>query len=70
MASLVRLSVIPKSGKEASFLQKLACPSSSSLTLVEKQPYLMSTSFYQLSVKCILLSHMSDSNGVYKNHVR
>ena len=56
MASLVKLAIVSKTGEEASFLQKSACFSSSSLyNLVEKQPYLVSTSCFQLFVKSILL---------------
>ena len=55
MASLVKLAIVSKSGKEAFFRQKLACLLHLLYTLVEKQPYLVSTSFYQLSVKGILL---------------
>ena len=39
-------------------------------TRVEKQSYLVSTSSYKLSVKAFYSLHVSDSNGVYKNHVR
>ena len=55
MAPLVKLAVVSKSDEEASFLQKSACLLHLLYTLVEKQPYLMSTSFYQLSVK---VAHM------------
>ena len=70
MAPSVKLAVICKTGEEASLLRKSACLSSSSLTLVEKQPYLVSTSSYKLSVKVLHSSRVSDSIGVYKNHVR
>ena len=55
MATLVKLAILSKSGEEASFLQKLACLLHLLYALVEKQPYLVSTGFYQLSVKGILL---------------
>ena len=70
MASLVKLAVVTKCGEQASFLQNLACLSSSSVHVVEKQPYLVSTSSYQLSVNVFYCSHVSNSNGAYKNHVR
>ena len=69
MTSLVKLAVVSKSGKQASFLQNLACLSSS-VHVIEKQPYLVSTSSYQLSVNTFYCSHVSNSNGAYKNHVR
>ena len=53
MAPLVKLGVVSKSGEMASFLHKSVCLSLSSL--VEKQPYLVSTSSYQLFGKSILL---------------
>ena len=55
MLPLVKLVVVSKSGEEACFLQKLACLSSFSLNFSKKQPYLVSTSSSQLSVKSILL---------------
>ena len=64
MAPLVKLVVISKSGKEASFLQKSACLSSSSLYSSRKQPYLVSTSSYQLSVKAFYCLCASNCNGV------
>ena len=70
MASLVKLAVVTKSGEQASFLQNLACLSSSSVHVVEKQPYFVSTSSYQLFVNAFYCSHVPNSNGAYKNHVR
>ena len=68
MAPLVKLAIIPKSGEEASFLQKLACLLHLLYTLVEKQPYLVSTSSYPLYIKAFYCLHVSDSN--YKYQVR
>ena len=43
MAPLVKLAIISKNGEEASFLQKSACLLHLLYILVEKQPYLIST---------------------------
>ena len=55
MVPLAKLAAVSKSGKEASFLQKSACPLYLLYTLVEKQPYLVSTTSNQLSVISTLL---------------
>ena len=60
--------------EEASLPAELACLPSSSLhysyTLVEKEPYLMSTSPYKLYIKDFYFSCASNSSGFYKNHVQ
>ena len=66
MVTLVKLTVVSKSGEEASFLQESAYLSSYSLHSVEKQPYLMSISSYQLSVKRILLLMRDQISDSYK----
>ena len=66
----VTLAVISKMGEEASLLGNWLVFLHLLYTSAEKQPYLMSTSCYKLSIKSIYFSCASDSNGVYKNHVR
>ena len=67
MAPLVKLAIVSKSGEDTPFrlifLHLL-------YTLVEKQPYLVSTTSYQLSVNAFYCSRASDSNDVYRKHVR
>ena len=58
MAPLVKLAVVFKSGEEASFLQHWFVFLHPLYTVVEKQPYLVSTSSYQLSVQNIFVSHV------------
>ena len=66
MAPLVKLTVISKSGEEAaSFLQKSACLSSSSLHSSTKTAV---SCVYQLLSTFCKRHFVSDSNGVYKNH--
>ena len=55
MASSVKLAIVSKSDEKASFLQNQLVFLYFLYTLVEKQPYLVSTSSYQVSVKRILL---------------
>ena len=69
MAPFVKLAVVCKSGEESSFLQKSACLHLLYI-LVEKQPYLMSTSSYQLSVKSILLLMCIRFHWCLQNHMR
>ena len=67
MVTLVKLAAIAISSEQASFLQNQLVFLHLLYILVEKQPYLVSTSSYQHSVYC---SCASNSNGAYKNHVR
>ena len=67
MAPLIKLAVVSITDQEASLLGKKAYLSSFLLQCGEKQPYLVSTSPYKLSVKALFYSsHMSNSNGGYK----
>ena len=70
MVPSVTLAVISKMGEEASLLGNWLVFLHLLYTSVEKQPYLMSTSSYKLSVKSIYSSCAFDSDGVYKNHMR
>ena len=70
MVPLVTLAVISKMGEEASLLGNWLVFLHLLYTSVEKQPYLMSTSSYELSIQSIYFSCASNSNNVYKNHVR
>ena len=70
MAQSVKLTIFSKTGEEASLVGNQLLFLHLLYMLEAKQPYLVSTSFYKLSIKIILFSHVSDSNGVYKNYVR
>ena len=69
MAPMVKLTVISKSGEEAFFYKNRLVFLHLLYSLVEKRPYLVSTSSYQLSVKAFYCSHVSDYNVVYKNQM-
>ena len=74
MGPSVKLAVISTMGEEASLQGISAClslsPLHSSRTTAISPYYLMSTSSYKHSIKVFYSSCVSDSNSVYKNHVR
>ena len=70
MASLIKLVIVSKSSEVASFFRNRLVFLHLLYTLVEKQPYLMSTSSYQLSIKHFIVHMHLILMVFYKNHVR